>query len=397
MTTFADLAAPLLAQGIPVFPCWEKPNGKNPDGKNPRTAHGFKDATTDAGQIAAWAAQWPDALVDVPTGKASGLFVLDVDVKNGKDGFSTLQAIGWNLPATRTHRTKRGGGAHYLFRNPDGIPLKSSAGNMGDGLDTRGDGGYIVWWPAHGGEVEHADTVADVPHCLVDALQTAPAPERKAQAVLADGDGFTEGRRNDSLTRLAGKLRRVGLDAAAIEAALQIENKEKCCPRLSPDEVAEIARSIGKYQPGTEPPASADDDARITWLAQLPMMDYDRVREAEAETMGVRVSTLDKLVKAAQGKAIKDDDPLGDLTPWAHPVDGAALLDEIAGTVRRFIVCDVETARAVALWAALTWLIDAVDVAPLAVILEISVGELDPAGNAGKLWVWRSSGESPDG
>jgi len=29
--------------------------------------------------------------------------------------------------------------------------------------------------------------------------------------------------------------------------------------------------------------------------------------------------------------------------------------------------------------------------------LEISVGELDPAGNAGKLWVWRSSGESPDG
>ncbi len=33
----------------------------------------------------------------------------------------------------------------------------------------------------------------------------------------------------------------------------------------------------------------------------------------------------------------------------------------------------------------------------LSMILEISVGELDPAGNAGKLWVWRSSGESPDG
>jgi len=161
MTTFADRAAPLLAQGIPVFPCAHD--------KRPHTRHGFKDATTDPGQIAAWAAQWPDALVGVPTGKPSGLFVLDVDVKNGKDGFSTLQAKGWALPTTRTHRTKNGGGAHYLFRAPNGIPLKSSAGNLGDGLDTRGDGGYIVWWPAHGGEVEHADTVADVPPCLVDA------------------------------------------------------------------------------------------------------------------------------------------------------------------------------------------------------------------------------------
>ena len=110
MTTFADLAAPLVAQGIPVFPCWEKPNGaiqpngkpKNPDGKNPRTRNGFKDATTAPGQVSARAAQWPDALVGVPTGKASGLFVLDVDVKNGKRRIQHLAGDGWNLPATRT-------------------------------------------------------------------------------------------------------------------------------------------------------------------------------------------------------------------------------------------------------------------------------------------------------
>ncbi len=260
MTTFADRAAPLLAQGIPVFPCWEKPNGaiqsngkpKHPNGKNPRTRNGFKDATTDAGQVAEWAAQWPDALVGVPTGKASGLFVLDVDVKNGKDGFATLQAKGWNLPATRTHRTKNGGGAHYLFRAPDGIPLKSSAGNLGDGLDTRGDGGYIVWWPAHGGEVEHADTVADVPPCLVDALQ-APAPRKPATSSDAmDGDAkpFTEGARNDTLFRLAASLRGKGLTVDAIEAALQIENEAKCDPPLSADEVRTIAKSTARYAEG---------------------------------------------------------------------------------------------------------------------------------------------------
>ena len=371
MTNFAERAAPVVAQGMPVFPCWEKPNGKHPNGKNPRTAHGFKDATTDAGQIAAWAEQWPDALVGVPTGKLSGLFVLDVDVKNGKDGFATLKAKGWKLPATRTHRTKNGDGAHYLFRAPDGIVLKSSASNLGDGLDTRGAGGYIIWWPAHGFAVEHDDTVAEVPPYLMDALQ-APAPRKGAtDGDATHGEAITEGRRNDTLFRLAASLRGKGLSVDTIEAALQTENKKKCVPPLPADEVRTIAQSIGRYPEGAtggEPPASAADDTRIAWLAQLSMMDYDRVREAQAENMGVRVSTLDKRVKAAQGEAITDDDPLGDLTPWAHPVDGAVLLDELVATVRKFVVCDVETARATALWAALTWFIDAVGVAPLAVI-----------------------------
>ncbi len=258
MTNFAELAAPLVNRGYPVFPCWEKANGaiqpsgerKHPNGKNPRTRNGFKDATTDAKQIATWAAQWPDALVGVPTGKASGLLVLDVDVKNGKDGFATLQAMGWALPETRTHRTKHGGGAHYLFRNPEGKPLKNSASKLGAGLDTRGDGGYIVWWAAHGGEVEHADTVADVPPFLLDALQTESASDRKAQAVATDGEGFTDGWRNDSLFRLAASLRGKGLTVDAIEAALQIENEAKCKPPLGADEVHTIAQSTGRYTEG---------------------------------------------------------------------------------------------------------------------------------------------------
>ena len=90
MANFAEAAASLAAGGWPVFPLGQD--------KKPHTKHGFKDATKDAAQIAAWSAQWPDALVGIPTGKASGVFVLDVDVKNGKDGFSTLSAKGWNLP-----------------------------------------------------------------------------------------------------------------------------------------------------------------------------------------------------------------------------------------------------------------------------------------------------------
>lgn len=245
MTTFSDLAAPVVAKGYPVFPLM-------PD-KRPHTSHGFKDATTDAIRIADWAKRWPDALVGVPTGKASGLFVLDVDVKNGKDGFETLMEKDWDLPVTRVHRTKNGGGAHFLFRAPESFSLKSSAGSLGAGLDTRGDGGYIVWWPAHGGEVNNAETVADVPPCLVNALQEPASRRPAAVREETTGEGITEGGRNDALFRLAASLRGKGLTVGAIEAALQVENTEKCAPPLSADEVRKIALSTGRYVEGTSP------------------------------------------------------------------------------------------------------------------------------------------------
>jgi hypothetical protein len=67
--------------GIPVFPC-------NPDNKRPLTEHGFKDATTDPVRIRSWWREHPSAMIGVPTGPASGIFVVDLDVdeKKGVDG-----------------------------------------------------------------------------------------------------------------------------------------------------------------------------------------------------------------------------------------------------------------------------------------------------------------------
>jgi putative DNA primase/helicase len=346
---FLDRARDLLAQGTPVFPCHHD--------KRPCTQHGFKDATTEARQIAAWAAQWPDALVGVPTGKASGLFVLDVDVKGGKDGFRTLQEKGWSLPTTRTHRTKNGGGAHYLFRAPDGISLKTSAGNLGDGLDTRGDGGYIIWWPAHGCEVEHPDELADVPAWLVEALRAPRKP-----ATTSDAKPFTEGARNDTLFRLAASLRAKGLTVDAIEAALLSENAAKCDPPLPDDEVRTIAQSAGRYSAGN------DDEEIIRRLAAMTPLEYDRNRKDAAKRLGVRPATLDAMVTAMRKGDSDGGMDFPDVEPWPSPIDPAALLTEIAATLRRFIVCHPETADAVSLWVAMTWFMDAVQIAPLAVI-----------------------------
>ncbi len=54
--------------------------------------------------------------------------------------------------------------------------------------------------------------------------------------------------------------------------------------------------------------------------------------------------------------------------PWPEPIDPPQLLSDIAAVVRRFIVCEKETAHAVALWVAMTWFIEVVQVAPLAII-----------------------------
>jgi hypothetical protein len=70
-----NLLAAALAyarRGLPVFPC-------KPGGKAPITPGGFLDATLDEALIRAWWAGSPNANVAVPTGRRSGLLVLDAD------------------------------------------------------------------------------------------------------------------------------------------------------------------------------------------------------------------------------------------------------------------------------------------------------------------------------
>lgn len=116
------------------------------------------------------------------------------------------------------------------------------------------------------------------------------------------------------------------------------------------------------------PHADEADDARIARLAALPPLDYDRCRTAEAKALGVRPATLDSLVKAARADGEEPETPFNALEPWPDPVSPAHLFDELAATVRRFIVLDTSQADAAALWIAFTHLSDVVEVAPLAII-----------------------------
>lgn len=173
-------ALALALRGFAVFPCV-------PGGKVPATAHGFKDATTDAAIIAGCWAELPAANIGIACG-ASGLVVLDLDRKDGRDGVRTLWQVECDLdrvPRTLSATTPSGG-LHLYYRAPRDVEIRNGQSTVcerGDapGLDVRGVGGYVVAPPSFmaAGRYAWRDDlpIADVPQPWVDALARERAPD----------------------------------------------------------------------------------------------------------------------------------------------------------------------------------------------------------------------------
>jgi hypothetical protein len=170
MSTLDD--ALRISQRLPVFPC-------KPD-KRPATKRGFLDATRDpAGVVDLWrGCRATETLIGVPTGDVSGFDALDIDPRHGGDEWLTEASD--RIPATRWHHT-RSGGLHLLFRHADGV--RNSAGRtrhrgIAPGVDVRGSGGYIIWWPAHGCRVDNQALGATWPEWLLRIMMPPKAAYR---------------------------------------------------------------------------------------------------------------------------------------------------------------------------------------------------------------------------
>jgi putative DNA primase/helicase len=114
---------------------------------------------------------------------------------------------------------------------------------------------------------------------------------------------------------------------------------------------------------------STHDADMINKLKGLTPIAYDRVRITFAKSMGIRPATLDSIVRNEKAVSQEGDKlPFSEIEPWHESVNPAHLLTEIANAIKRFIVCENETVIAATLWAAMTWFIDVIQIAPLAVI-----------------------------
>jgi hypothetical protein len=127
------------------------------------------------------------------------------------------------------------------------------------------------------------------------------------------------------------------------------------------------------HKAGADP---ALDDAEITRLAQLSLLDYERERETVAKRLGVRLPVLDDLVARAKQEIEADATrpllpaatrpllPAVEAAPWTEPVNDAQLLDEITAAIRRYVVLEKGAAEATALWVVHTYCFDAFAISP---------------------------------
>jgi hypothetical protein len=193
-------------------------------------------ATRDEAQLRSWFKRWPQSNIGISTSLfqgTAGLLVVDVDIKEDRDGEATLRTLvadGYEFPATYEQIT-HSGGRHLVYRVEKAV--KQGVNVLGPGLDIRSKGGYIV---------AAGSSTAQGEYRAINVLEPAPAPswlvekcgkprERKegvgavfeddfalqrAEDIFNDWPPVIEGERNDNLYRFACKLREIGLSEATI-------------------------------------------------------------------------------------------------------------------------------------------------------------------------------------
>lgn len=202
------MAALAAAQrGLPVFPAHTRTDsgtcscGKEDCGspaKHPLTRRGVLDASKDPSIIIGWWQQWPWANLGMPTGKPSGIVVLDIDPRH--DGYRTLAKLAANGEGFATLEVHTGGGgSHLWFRLPDGAEVTNSnkgiADQFGAGVDVRGTGGYVLIPPSlhiSGRRYAWATGMPQpIPAWLLEVLNPPTPPPRPVTTTIGPANGYT--------------------------------------------------------------------------------------------------------------------------------------------------------------------------------------------------------------
>ena len=239
--------------------------------KRPASKHGHKDASSDPQQINAWWNERPRLNVGIATGTISGLVVVDID-PGGAEELARLEDQHGPLRATITALTGRDGGCHLYFSHP-GNRVPSRSGVIGDAIDVRGDGGYVVAPPSRhpdgpryrwrAGRAPSEVPLQTAPSWLLE-LMLPPASARSSKygtgalsSAVAEIRGAREGTRNDALFRAAAGIFELveggELDASTANREVLQAALDAGLPADEAQRTLESARAQVRGKPRTRP------------------------------------------------------------------------------------------------------------------------------------------------
>ena len=263
----AEVAVDLYNRGFSIVPV--RPGTKRPEIE----WRPYQDQRPDISELESWWQDHPERGIAIVCGAISGIVVVDCD-----DAVAEQWALA-HLPATEMRVRTGSGKLHLYYRHPGVVVPPRVKVETGDGhtfnMDVRGDGSIIVTAPTI-----HPTTgepyLRDGTWPAVDQLPVyAPtwfssSTHTSSTGTSTGSDGrVREGGRNDYLYRRGCALRGLGLSEAAITAALQQLNRERCEPPLPDGEVAAAAASACRHQPGADTSTTAP---LFRWCSDVELM-----------------------------------------------------------------------------------------------------------------------------
>ncbi len=290
MKTKLEHAVLLANRGFMIFPL--SPNSKYPL----KGSHWREESTNHLPTIKKWWSENPDYNVGIDCGK-SGIYVIDVDTKEGKVGQRTYLWLDdlHGFDATMTAVTATGG--RHLIYNHYGLGNTASA--LGKDIDTRGEGGYIVGAGStiNGASYYFDETAPSVSYPLMSWVveylkehtiarrsenrgevisEDSPTDiERAKHWLLEAAELAVEGAGGDHTTfATAAKLREFGLSADTTLSLMLDHWNDRCSP---PWGIEDLQRKVDNaYSYAQRPQGAASAQADFDAVLQSPPADFMR-------------------------------------------------------------------------------------------------------------------------
>ncbi len=263
MTTY-EYALIYAAMEFHVFPLWNH-------SKKPAINYWPNEATKDPEQLRHWF-EFTNKNIGIVTGEISGINVIDIDVKNGADGFKSLKEYFKTdslLSEEYLNFETPRNGKHVLVKWTNETDVRNAVNVLGiEGVDIRGNGGFIVAPPsivnvngliksyrAYDLKLPITEPTGWMKALLVQHKnnQSSASKSSKSKSTKSAFNptepmtGIKQGERNNTLLRYASHLFGHGFDKGVVTGFV-LQAAKLCTPVFPENEAQQVIDSAFSYK-----------------------------------------------------------------------------------------------------------------------------------------------------